>query len=230
MELALEMKFYLDFHWVTRAWRRTLTNGSDVKYVFPLTNGSDVKYVFPLCSTGSCWWTRTVRWRLRESCWKCRNSPGRWRGSVMTPTASTRGIWLRTLSRIFRKEAEFSPWKTSRTTRPNARDRWKESWVITSGSPTHRPAVERCWVWFWTSLKVHRAQRSYFACFVMWTLYIDLHEGRYLKDTTEKQRHIAGARGHTNNEIFNIKHTSAFARLRCCCSAIPIMYSCIQFM
>ena len=48
MELALEEKFYLDFHWVTRPWRRTLTNGSDVKYVFPLTNGSDVKYVFPL--------------------------------------------------------------------------------------------------------------------------------------------------------------------------------------
>ena len=35
MELALEVKFHLDFHWVTRPWRRTLTNGSDVKYVFP---------------------------------------------------------------------------------------------------------------------------------------------------------------------------------------------------
>ena len=35
MELALEEKFYLDFHWVTRPWRRTLTSGSDVKYVFP---------------------------------------------------------------------------------------------------------------------------------------------------------------------------------------------------
>ena len=34
MELALEVKFYLDFHWVTRPWRRRLTNGSDVKYVF----------------------------------------------------------------------------------------------------------------------------------------------------------------------------------------------------
>ena len=48
MELAIEMKFYLDFHWVTHPWRRRLTNGSDIKYVFPLTNGSDVKYVFPM--------------------------------------------------------------------------------------------------------------------------------------------------------------------------------------
>ena len=31
MELALEVKFHLDVHWVTRSWRRTLTNGSDVK-------------------------------------------------------------------------------------------------------------------------------------------------------------------------------------------------------
>ena len=31
MKLALE----LDFHRVTRPWRRTLTNGSDVKCVFP---------------------------------------------------------------------------------------------------------------------------------------------------------------------------------------------------
>ena len=35
MELALEVKFYLDFHWVTRPWRRRLSNESDVKYVFP---------------------------------------------------------------------------------------------------------------------------------------------------------------------------------------------------
>ena len=34
-EFALEVKFYLDFHRVTQPWRRTLTNGSDVKYVFP---------------------------------------------------------------------------------------------------------------------------------------------------------------------------------------------------
>ena len=34
-ELALELKFYLDFHRVTWPLRRTLTNGSDVKYVFP---------------------------------------------------------------------------------------------------------------------------------------------------------------------------------------------------
>ena len=27
--------------------RRTLTNGSDVKYIFPLTNGGDVKYIIP---------------------------------------------------------------------------------------------------------------------------------------------------------------------------------------
>ena len=35
MELAPQVKFHLDFHWVTRPWRRTLTNGSDLKYVFP---------------------------------------------------------------------------------------------------------------------------------------------------------------------------------------------------
>ena len=34
-ELALEVKFHLDFHRVTRPWQRTLTNGSDFKYVFP---------------------------------------------------------------------------------------------------------------------------------------------------------------------------------------------------
>ena len=30
-ELALEMKFHLDFHQVTKPWQQTLTNGSDVK-------------------------------------------------------------------------------------------------------------------------------------------------------------------------------------------------------
>ena len=35
MELAFEVKLYLDLHWVTRPWRRTLTTGSDVKYVIP---------------------------------------------------------------------------------------------------------------------------------------------------------------------------------------------------
>ena len=34
-EFALEVKSYLDFHRVTRPWRQTLINGSDVKYVFP---------------------------------------------------------------------------------------------------------------------------------------------------------------------------------------------------
>ena len=34
-EFALEVTFDLDFHWVTRPWRRTLTNGSDFKYVVP---------------------------------------------------------------------------------------------------------------------------------------------------------------------------------------------------
>ena len=46
MELALEVKFHLELHWVTRPWLRTLTKGSDVKYVFPLTKGSDVKTYF----------------------------------------------------------------------------------------------------------------------------------------------------------------------------------------
>ena len=35
---------FTEFAW---PWRRTMTNGSDVKYVFPLTNGNDVKRVFP---------------------------------------------------------------------------------------------------------------------------------------------------------------------------------------
>ena len=36
MELELEVKFHIEFNWVTRPWRRTLTNaGSDVKFVFP---------------------------------------------------------------------------------------------------------------------------------------------------------------------------------------------------
>ena len=34
MELALEVILYFNFHWVTRPWRRTLTNGSDVKTYF----------------------------------------------------------------------------------------------------------------------------------------------------------------------------------------------------
>ena len=34
MELALEVKFHLDFNWVTRPWRWTLTNGCDVKTYF----------------------------------------------------------------------------------------------------------------------------------------------------------------------------------------------------
>ena len=49
-ELALEVKFYIKYHWVTRSWWRTLTNGSDVKYVFPLTKGNEVRQnVFPRC-------------------------------------------------------------------------------------------------------------------------------------------------------------------------------------
>ena len=35
MELALEVKFISTFTEFTRPWWRTLTNGSDVKYVFP---------------------------------------------------------------------------------------------------------------------------------------------------------------------------------------------------
>ena len=42
MELALGMKLHLDYHRGTWSWWQTLTDGSDVKYVFPLTNGSDV--------------------------------------------------------------------------------------------------------------------------------------------------------------------------------------------
>ena len=49
MDLALEVKFMSTFTEFTRLWWRTLTNGSDVKNVFPLTDGSDVNYVFPRC-------------------------------------------------------------------------------------------------------------------------------------------------------------------------------------
>ena len=35
MDLALEVKFISTFTEFTRPWWRTLTNGSDVKYVFP---------------------------------------------------------------------------------------------------------------------------------------------------------------------------------------------------
>ena len=52
MELALEVKFYLDFYWVLWPWRWMLSNGSDVKYVFvwcPFTVAS----VEWLCSPGS---------------------------------------------------------------------------------------------------------------------------------------------------------------------------------
>ena len=47
MKVIVGVQFDIVFHWVTCSWRRTLANGSDVKYVFPLANGSDVKYVFP---------------------------------------------------------------------------------------------------------------------------------------------------------------------------------------
>ena len=66
------MKFYLDLHWVTRPSRRTLTNGSDVKYVFPLTNGSDVKGVFSRCQV-------LVHTKVRLS------QPFSWGGLVPSP-------------------------------------------------------------------------------------------------------------------------------------------------
>ena len=50
-ELALEMKFYLDFHRVTWPWRRILTNGSDVKDVFPRGYSS---WVGLTASSGQC--------------------------------------------------------------------------------------------------------------------------------------------------------------------------------
>ena len=63
-DLSLEMKFYLDFHRVARPWRRTLTNRSDVKYVFPLANGSGVKYVFPLANGSD------VKYVFPQCCWQ----------------------------------------------------------------------------------------------------------------------------------------------------------------
>ena len=67
MELALEVNFLMIFHWVTRPWQRTLTNGSDVKYVFPLTNGSDVKYVFRGVQDGSQFNTLRTRFYTGNS-------------------------------------------------------------------------------------------------------------------------------------------------------------------
>ena len=49
MEVALEVKFCLDFHWVSRPWRQTLTNRNDVKYVFPRSFVSE----FAGASTGA---------------------------------------------------------------------------------------------------------------------------------------------------------------------------------
>ena len=39
------MKFHLDFHWVTREWRRTLTNGSDVKFAFLWCHSTGESYL-----------------------------------------------------------------------------------------------------------------------------------------------------------------------------------------
>ena len=59
MELALEVKFYIVFHWVTRPWWRTLTKrkwrqiriSADQRkwrqIRILLINGSDVEYLFP---------------------------------------------------------------------------------------------------------------------------------------------------------------------------------------
>ena len=74
MELALEGKSYLDFNWVARPWRRTLTNGSDVKYVFSLTNGSDVKYVFPLTNGNDV----NTYFRVVHARWVAYTSPVPW--------------------------------------------------------------------------------------------------------------------------------------------------------
>ena len=47
MELALEVKFYLDLHWVTRPWQRTLINGSGVKYVISaVSDGMSSLFLF----------------------------------------------------------------------------------------------------------------------------------------------------------------------------------------
>ena len=75
MELALQVKFYFDFHRVTRPWRRTLTNGSDVKYVFPLTNGSDVKNTY-FRGVGN---SNASTERLQPGCLKWRKFKGKQR-------------------------------------------------------------------------------------------------------------------------------------------------------
>ena len=49
--LHARWKFFLDIHWVTRPWRRRLTNGSDVKYVFPRCRS--VKLVSTLAASRS---------------------------------------------------------------------------------------------------------------------------------------------------------------------------------
>ena len=59
MELAPEVKFISTFTEFTRRWWRTLTNGSDVKYVFPRGRRNVIrtsKSVLPLFSARLAWW------------------------------------------------------------------------------------------------------------------------------------------------------------------------------
>ena len=49
MELALHVKFFSRLPLVTRTWRRTLTNGSDVKYVSVVSTRPTESYVVKTC-------------------------------------------------------------------------------------------------------------------------------------------------------------------------------------
>ena len=79
MELALGVKFHLDFHWITRPWRRTLTNGGDAGYVFSVQEMmcranervvSPWKSSQPFPAQVTSWVPRRSFWSLQ--CWWCR--------------------------------------------------------------------------------------------------------------------------------------------------------------
>ena len=65
-EPALEVKFYLDLHRVTRPWRRTLTDGSDIKFpwcVFRWTGAwSALRARTCSCRASVNWCWRRARW------------------------------------------------------------------------------------------------------------------------------------------------------------------------
>ena len=62
MELQLEVNFYLDSHWVTRPWWPTLTNGSDIKEIFPWCQ----KKLLLESVQAEWWWFVTINYCVRR--------------------------------------------------------------------------------------------------------------------------------------------------------------------